>query len=99
MDRRGDTLFFFQMKYAGVKAVIGSAVERYWHTASKGSVSVKNCVYAYVVPEEPQWRLQAIKSAGIDEVRKLSEASDGFLSACAVCVVAIPSRNSSNDVE
>ena len=100
MDRRGDTLFFFQMKYAGVEAVIGSTVERYWRSASKGSVSVKNCVYVYVVPEEPQWRSQAVKSAGIDEVRKLlSGASDDFLSACAVCVVAIPSRNFSNDVE
>lgn len=79
-----DTLFFFQMKSAGVEAVNGTKVEHYYRTASK-AVSFQRCVFVYVVPAEV-W-----KKASSPSGDWLEGAGQDFKSECTVCVIAVPS--------
>ncbi|CAN0444787.1 unnamed protein product [Laminaria digitata] len=96
IDRGGNTLFFFQMKSTGVQAVNGTYVERYWNTAVVSQrVSVKNCVYVFVVPTGDVWEKAKKIERGGDWLRG---TSDVFKSTCHVCAIEIGFGNAFSGV-
>ena len=98
VDSGSKTLWFFQMKSAGLppktgdKAVKWNHVEHYWRSAKlPHGAPIKNCVIAFVVPGGRVWN-KATKTSGKDGGSGdwLLNATDGFKSACDVCVIEIP---------
>ncbi|CAM9203125.1 unnamed protein product [Ectocarpus fasciculatus] len=98
VDSGGKTLWFFQMKSAGLppkegkKAVKGKHVERYWESAKLlHATPIKNCVFAFAVPGGKVWN-EATKNSEEDSGCGdwLRSVTDGFESACDVCVIKIP---------
>ena len=97
VDSGNKTLWFFQMKSAGlppktgVKAVKWNHVEHYWRSAKlPHGTPIKNCVFAFVVPGGRVWN-EATKTSEKDGSGDwLLNATDGFKSACDVCVIRIP---------
>ncbi|CAM9460116.1 unnamed protein product [Ectocarpus fasciculatus] len=98
VDSGGKTLWFFQMKSAGLspkegkKAVKWKHVERYWERAKLlHATPIKNCVFAFAVPGGKVWN-EATKTSEEDSGCGdwLRDVTDGFESACDVCVIKIP---------
>ena len=99
VDSGSKTLWLFQMKSAGLpprtggKAVKWNYVEENWSSAKLAhGVPIKNCVFAFVVPEGKVWN-KAIKTSEKDVGccgDWLLNVTDGFKSACDVCVIKIP---------
>ena len=98
VDSGSKTLWFFQMKSAGLppkrgeKAVKWNYVERNWRSAKlPHGAPIKNCVFAFVVPGGRVWN-KATKTSEKDVGCGdwLLNATDGFKSACDVCVIKIP---------
>ena len=87
VDKGSGTLYFFQMKYAGVKAVDAEKVEEYWKSAVSNCASIKRCVFfLFVVPGGEQWQKGTEIKEGGDW---LKGASRGFKGDVPVCVIGL----------
>lgn len=90
VDRSSGTLYFFQMKSAGVEVIgTGASVEEYWKNASSKSKSITKCVLVYVVPRGIKWQ-KAINLGEDDDW--LEGATVDFKSACGVCAIHLESH-------
>ncbi|CAB1111758.1 unnamed protein product [Ectocarpus sp. CCAP 1310/34] len=99
VDSGSKTLWFFQVKSAGLppkegeKAVKWTHVEKYWRRAKlhHGAPIKKRFVYAFVVPEGKVWN-KATETCEEDGGRGdwRRNVTDGFKSACDVCVIEMP---------
>lgn len=79
------------MKLTGVARIKGSKIEDYWKTVKESeSVSVKKCVFIFVVPEN-QWETSRFF---VESECWLTGVSDVFLSVCGVGVIAIATPQS-----
>ena len=87
VDKGSGTLYFFQMKHAGVKAVDGGKVEEYWESAVSNCASIKRCVFVFAVTGGKQWQ----KATEIKERcgNWLKGASRGFKGDVPVCVIEL----------
>lgn len=86
VNQAGDTLYFFQMKSAGVKRdTNGTTVEEHWKTVQRSEdVSIKRCVFVYVVP--PGFARK--KTPKLVNRRCWKKDTNDF--ACDVCVMEMP---------
>ena len=99
VDSSSKTLWFLKMKSEGLppkegeKAVKWKYVEEYWRSAKlfHGAPIKKRGVYAFVVPEGKAWN-KATKTCEKDGGCGdwLRNVTEGFKSACDVCVVEMP---------
>lgn len=88
VDRSTGTLYFVQMKSAGVEVIeTGASLEKFWKTASK-SMSITKCVLVYVVPSI-NWQKAVDLAAGGD---CLKGAKANFKSECVVCAIHLKSH-------
>lgn len=88
VDRSTGTLYFFQMKSAGVEVIeTGARIEKYWKTASK-SKSITKCVLVYVVPSI-NWQRAIDLGEGGD---CLKGATADFQSECVICAINLMSH-------
>ncbi|CAN0133971.1 unnamed protein product [Pylaiella littoralis] len=87
-DRSTGTLYFCQMKSAGVEVIdTGARIEKYWKTASK-SKSITKCVLVHVVPSI-NWPRAIDLGEGGD---CLKGATADFKSECVVCAINLKSH-------
>lgn len=88
VDRSTGTLYFFQMKSAGVEVIeTGARIEKYWKTASK-SKSITKCVLVHVVPSI-NWQRAIDLGEGGD---CLKGATADFKSECVICAIHLKSH-------
>ena len=78
VHERSNTLFFFQIKSAGVVAVNGKWVVKYWDITVSNLASIKRCVYVHLVPAGEVWEKATKLREGGDWLTEASDDSKPF---------------------